>query len=117
MKTILLSLALASLAACSQSPDTTASMPTHQPNVPPTATMPTTAVSVATANGEVTAVDTAAGTLTIAHGPVAALNWPAMTMSFRVEGVDLNAVHPGDQVSFEFRSEGMTATITKLTKS
>jgi Cu(I)/Ag(I) efflux system protein CusF len=54
--------------------------------------------------------------VTIAHGPVAALNWPEMTMSFRVEGVDLTTIRPGDRVEFEFRSEGMNATIIKLTK-
>ena len=116
MKIPLLTAVLVTLVACSPSPDATTPMPTHQPNVPPAATMPASTASVATANGEITAVDPAAGTVTIAHGPIAALNWPAMTMSFHVEGIDLSAVQVGDQVSFEFRNEGMTATITKLTK-
>ncbi|HWX00101.1 copper-binding protein [Collimonas sp.] len=37
------------------------------------------------ATGVVKAVDTAKGTVTLAHGPVKSLNWPAMTMTFVVK--------------------------------
>ncbi len=36
------------------------------------------------AEGTVKAIDAKAGTVSIAHGPVATLNWPAMTMDFKV---------------------------------
>jgi Cu/Ag efflux protein CusF len=35
--------------------------------------------------GTVKSADPAAGTVTIAHGPVKSLNWPAMTMGFAVK--------------------------------
>ncbi|MUV13385.1 hypothetical protein GN331_04100 [Lysobacter sp. HX-5-24] len=79
--------------------------------------MPETAQAAATASasGTVEAVDAAAKTITIAHGPVEALKWPAMTMTFKAPDVDLASVKQGDQVEFEFTSSGMDGTITKIT--
>ena len=37
------------------------------------------------ATGVVKAVDQTKGTVTLAHGPVKTLNWPAMTMTFSVK--------------------------------
>lgn len=37
------------------------------------------------ATGTVKAVDPTKGTVTLAHGPVKSLNWPAMTMTFSVK--------------------------------
>ncbi|QRX81661.1 copper-binding protein [Glaciimonas sp. PAMC28666] len=37
------------------------------------------------ATGTVKAIDLTKGTLTLAHGPVKSLNWPAMTMTFAVK--------------------------------
>ncbi|MEA1672706.1 copper-binding protein [Nitrospirillum sp. BR 11163] len=51
--------------------------------------------------GTVNAVDPARHTLNLTHGPVAALNWPGMTMDFPVApGIDLSGVAPGSQVMF-----------------
>jgi Cu(I)/Ag(I) efflux system protein CusF len=44
-----------------------------------------TKVAIHKATGVVKAVDQAKGTVTIAHGPVQSLNWPAMTMTFVVK--------------------------------
>ncbi|WP_036310493.1 copper-binding protein [Methylosinus sp. LW3] len=39
--------------------------------------------------------------LQIAHGPIAALNWPGMTMAFGVaSGVDVSGLMPGAKVRF-----------------
>lgn len=76
-------------------------------NAPPT---------VATASGVVEAVDAAAGTITIAHGPVEQLKWPPMTMKFRTGAVDVAAVRPGDHVDFKFASKGMDATLTEIAR-
>lgn len=76
---------------------------------------PATATT-ASATGTVQAVDASAGTVTIDHGPVDALQWPAMTMTFQAPGVDLAAIEKGDQVSFEFTSTGMDGTITSITE-
>lgn len=76
---------------------------------------PATATT-ASATGTVQAVDASAGTVTIDHGPIDALQWPAMTMTFHAPDVDLGAIEKGDQVSFEFTSTGMDGTITSITE-
>ena len=55
------------------------------------------------ASGKVEATDAKAGTVSIAHGPVAELKWPAMTMEFKVANAALlPALTPGTEVDFEF---------------
>lgn len=66
------------------------------------------------ATGTVQAIDEAAGTVTLAHEPVPALNWPAMTMAFKVADHAAEHVRVGQTVEFEFTSEGMNATISKI---
>jgi len=57
--------------------------------------------------GVVKAVDVRAGTVVIAHGPIAALNWPAMTMEFKVANSSLlSGLKPGMSLSFEFVERG-----------
>lgn len=68
----------------------------------------------AKASGTVKAIDTEKSTVTIAHGAVAALKWPAMTMGFRATAGQLAGLKVGDQVTFEFQVEGMAATITAI---
>ncbi|KCZ96739.1 hypothetical protein HPO_18490 [Hyphomonas polymorpha PS728] len=51
--------------------------------------------------GIVTALDVKASEATIDHTPIAALNWDAMMMDFKVaRGVDLSAFAAGDRVHF-----------------
>jgi len=53
--------------------------------------------------GKVEEVNSALGTVSMAHGPIASLKWPAMTMEFKVANAALlKALKPGAQVSFEF---------------
>lgn len=53
--------------------------------------------------GSVDALDAKAGTVTISHGPVASLNWPAMSMEFTVaNGSLLQGLKPGSAVAIEF---------------
>jgi Cu(I)/Ag(I) efflux system membrane fusion protein len=60
------------------------------------------------AQGKVESVD--ADSITISHGPVAELQWPAMTMSFGKRAPqDFGAVKPGDEIRFEFRKGGPLA--------
>ena len=48
-------------------------------------------------------VDAKAGTVSISHGPIASLKWPAMTMEFKVANASLlQALKPGAKVAFEF---------------
>jgi Cu(I)/Ag(I) efflux system membrane fusion protein len=56
--------------------------------------------------GVVLAVDAQAGEVEIEHEPVPSLQWPAMTMGFRVpDKGQLSALKPGDRVEFELRAK------------
>jgi RND family efflux transporter MFP subunit len=55
------------------------------------------------AEGTVESVDAKAGTVSLQHGPVASLKWPAMTMEFMVANEALlQALKPGAKVGIEF---------------
>jgi Cu/Ag efflux protein CusF len=52
--------------------------------------------------GTVESVDATAAALTIKHGEIPTLNWPAMTMAFKVEdSALLKGVKPGQSVQFD----------------
>jgi Cu(I)/Ag(I) efflux system membrane fusion protein len=55
------------------------------------------------AEGTVDSIDAKEGTISLNHGPVASLKWPAMTMEFKVANEALlKDLKPGAQVAFEF---------------
>ncbi|HEX2140242.1 MAG TPA: copper-binding protein [Woeseiaceae bacterium] len=57
-------------------------------------------------SGRVTSVDPAAGKVELDHGPIAAMQWPAMSMGFVVKDKGaLSGVKPGDTVEFELRRQ------------
>jgi Cu(I)/Ag(I) efflux system protein CusF len=59
------------------------------------------------AKGIVKKVDAKTGMVTVAHGPVQSLNWPAMTMAFKVKDKALlNKFSDGKEVEFEFAKQG-----------
>ena len=69
---------------------------------------PTAAPASAThrGDGSIEAVDAARGTVTIAHGPIASLKWPGMTMGFRVKDTALlQSLKPGQKIAFEIVEE------------
>lgn len=74
----------------------------------------TPSAKTATTKGTIKAVDAQAGKITIAHEPVAALDWPAMTMAFKATPEQLAAVKVGQDVQFEFQTQGMDASITRI---
>lgn len=80
------------------------------------AEMAETAMQTASAEGTVTAIDADAGTITIQHGPVAAIGWPAMTMPFDAANELRNQVTVGDAISFEFETGPAGNTVTSITK-
>ncbi len=56
--------------------------------------------------GSVETIDFARGVITLAHGPIASLNWPSMTMDFRLaDPVLLHSLVPGQKVAFEVIEE------------
>ena len=68
-----------------------------------------------TATGTVTAI--AGNQVTISHGPVEGLGWPAMTMTFRAGSPEMvQGVGVGDRVDFAFRQDGSVYTLTFLQK-
>ncbi|MEI8325591.1 MAG: efflux RND transporter periplasmic adaptor subunit [Betaproteobacteria bacterium] len=55
------------------------------------------------AQGTVQSIDAQAGTVSLSHGPVPSLKWPAMTMEFKLANASLgSALQPGAKVAFEF---------------
>ncbi|TRZ99037.1 MAG: efflux RND transporter periplasmic adaptor subunit [Rhodocyclaceae bacterium] len=55
------------------------------------------------AEGKIEAIDAKAGTVSIAHGPVASLKWPGMTMDFTLANSALiGTLKPGATVAFTF---------------
>lgn len=67
------------------------------------------------ASGKVTKVDKEKGSVTIAHGPVASMNWPAMTMAFKAKDkAMLGKLKNGDAVEFSFVQQGKEHVITEI---
>ena len=65
--------------------------------------------------GTVTAVDAANRKVTLDHGPIPAIQWPAMKMEFAVvPSVDLSKVKMGDKVRFTLSGSGSTYTVQSI---
>jgi len=63
--------------------------------------------------GTVKKVDPAAGKVTIAHGPIPTMKWPAMSMTFTVKDKALlGKLAPEKKVEFEFVQQGSDYVIT-----
>ena len=76
---------------------------------------PTTdAARIYSGAGTVTAV--AGNQVTIAHGPIEGIGWPAMTMTFTSPANLTTAVKVGDEVAFSFRQQGSAYQLTSLQK-
>lgn len=71
---------------------------------------PAAAPSAVQGVGVVRAVNAKAGKITIAHEPIPALSWPAMTMAFRVTDRQmLDKVSVGAHVAFDLQGQTITA--------
>ncbi|WP_085604537.1 MULTISPECIES: copper-binding protein [unclassified Pseudomonas] len=70
----------------------------------------------ANAEGTIKSIDVEKRTVTIAHGAVAALQWPPMTMGFAATQEQLAGLAVGDRVKFSFQMEGSKATIVSINK-
>ena len=63
--------------------------------------------------GVVKNINAGDGVVTLAHEPIKSLNWPAMTMGFKVKDkVLLDNVKPGDKVEFTIVQAGKDYVIT-----
>lgn len=66
-------------------------------------------------SGTVSKVDPSKGTVTIAHGPVESMKWPAMTMTFKAKDkAMLDKVKPGDKVDFSFTQSGKDYIVSEI---
>lgn len=73
------------------------------------------AAKVGKGTGTITALDPRAGTVTIKHGPIPAIGWPAMTMAFRASPPALlKNLRAGQRVAFTAKAQGMNAQVTAI---
>ena len=73
--------------------------------------------SMTTADGAgvVKAIDARKGTVTIQHGPIAGLNWPAMTMAFKANPPSLlHGVTVGESVKFKLMKMAGEVQLTAI---
>jgi len=66
--------------------------------------------------GTVTAIDKTAGKITLNHGPIPKVGWPAMTMAFTAKPELLNSVAVGDKVAFDVTVKGPAGEVTAISK-
>ena len=67
-------------------------------------------------NGDITELSN--DSVTISHGPVESIGWPAMTMTFRAgSGESLQGLNVGDPVDFQFQKAGEQYVLTSISKA
>jgi Cu(I)/Ag(I) efflux system protein CusF len=65
--------------------------------------------------GVIKDINAADGVVTLAHEPIKSLNWPAMTMAFKVKDKSLmDKIKPGDKVEFTLVQVGKDYLITRV---
>ena len=71
------------------------------------------------AHGKINRIDAEAGTVNITHGPIKALNWPGMTMGFRVADKSLlKGLKAGDEVDFDLaKAPAGNYVVTRISPS
>lgn len=78
-------------------------------------TVADTAKAAHKAQGVVKQFDAEQRSVSIAHGPVASLNWPAMTMTFKINGdAPLKKLAVGKRIDFEFVQRGTDYEMTAV---
>ena len=114
MKTSLVIVALIALpvglSGCDQAPNPAA----------PAAAMSNMAMPEGTRMGKgvgiITAIDAAAGKITLDHEAIPAVGWPAMKMGFSAKPERLKGIAVGDKVNFDMTVTGSTGEVTAIRK-
>lgn len=75
-----------------------------------------TAPIMAKGHGTITAVDKAAGTITLDHGAIPEAKWPAMTMAFKAVPAIIDAAKVGEKVDFDLTLTGNAGEVTAIYK-
>jgi len=71
--------------------------------------------TTANATGTITALNAANHKITFDHGPIPAINWPAMKMEFAVApSVDVAKLKTGDKVNFTLSGSDGTYTVQSI---
>ncbi|WP_299005282.1 copper-binding protein [uncultured Caulobacter sp.] len=115
-------LATVSLAACGRKTEAPAMPPAPAPAAVPAANNDMAGMAMAPADkmakgvGVVTAMDKAAGTITLAHEPIPEAGWPAMTMGFKITPPLLNGIAVGDKVAFDLKLHDGAGEVTSIAK-
>lgn len=122
--TLIMTFSVLALAACSpQVPEPAASAPVAEaPATPamadmPMATDPQTAVGPISSMGKITAIDAAAGTVTLDHQAIPEVKWDAMSMGFTAaDPAMLKDLKVGDMVVFDLMSAAEPSKISRIAK-
>lgn len=122
--TLTMTLSALALAACSpQAPEPAATAPVAEtPAAPAMADMPMAADPQAaavpiTSMGKITAIDAAAGSITLDHQAIPEVKWDAMTMAFTTtDPAMLKDLKVGDLVDFDLKSAAESTTISRIAK-
>ena len=67
-------------------------------------------------SGTVTAIDAVAGKVTLDHGAIPDVGWPAMKMGFSAKPETLKGVAIGDKVDFDVTVTGSAGEVTAIKK-
>lgn len=55
-----------------------------------------------------------AGTITLDHGPIPEVGWPAMTMTFKAAPAITSAAKVGDKVAFDLKLQAGAGEVTVI---
>ncbi|MDR2141111.1 MAG: copper-binding protein [Deltaproteobacteria bacterium] len=92
-----------------ESESNSAKSPTAEPNSSPQ--------GLYSVRGVIQALDAPNHKISVTHEPIAALNWPAMTMTFKVADLEnLRDLAVGDQILMDFQAAGSDYLIVFLEK-
>lgn len=117
---ILSAAAALGLSACGQSETAPPAEPAPAAEMPMASDMPGMpmaggqAVMTGAGTGTITAVDASAGTVTIDHGAIPGVGWPAMAMTFTAPAAVLADARVGDRVAFDVSVHDGVNEVTAL---
>lgn len=101
------------LAACDKKAE-------EQPALAATQAMDTMAMPAeprtGTGAGKVISINMETGAISIDHGPIKQLDWPAMTMGFSAKPELLKGIAVGDKVAIEIKGSGTNYEVTSIRK-
>ncbi len=109
-------ISLAALAACSPAAEAPATQPAAAPPATADTPMPATPdAQIIAGRGKVTAIDAAAGAITIDHEGIPEVKWEASSQAFTASNpMILENLKVGDAVAFELKSAAEPTIITQI---